>query len=458
MRNDSSATSVNEFSPKKETALFSWFSEDSSDVDHEFEADIHTRLGAIRELFAMSLGTFYQMHTIFRQVTTPQIALCLAIPCAGFTGAGSSYAHYELDRQHQTDTEIDTGTEDRNPLLDADSASSSSESLSLSYGQLFMLIITAIGLANDSVGFPSNVMDLATASYLSSPCLIAITMILFLFGLAAAWAEVRACKIAMQINNGSAQVAEEDPNQKADRWSKFSISMKVMQVAVTSGLFWARVADRVLGFDTITPMGVSKQGLLVASPLTLFITCGTIFYQYYINVNNQGYFDHYTLMRESETGSKKGARTSDLPAHPLIEKTSPETCQESFLFALKITGILHDDDPENNYATRIEKILLLGRLLGSAGEFAEEITFLLAEAFSPQWLLPILFICLTVGLVISVSDARTSANNLKEHREKNLVANLPSEEGCLKKLCFSFFFRKDSEESYVSASLLPENH
>ncbi len=372
---------------------------------NEFEADIHTYFGAVREFSAVFLGTFYQMYALFKRTTPPLTASLLAAACALITGAGSSYTHYELDRQHQTGSE-------KKPKI-GDSSYSSSKSSSLSYAQCMLLLTTAFGQANDSVGFPSNILDIAAEGLINNNHLLVIRAALFMLGLMAAWAEIRACKIAMQINNGSAQPEKEDPGLKADGWSKFSIFMKVIQIATTSGLFWARAFDQFIINKKATPMGVSIQGLYAALPLTVFITFCTVFYQHFININNQGHFDHNIIFRVSEE-SERCALEGDND-----ETSSLAGYMQSFVFALKAVGILHDDISSNRYVTRGEKFLLLGRLLGSAGEFAETLSFLILTALSPQWFLPVLFACLVTGIVISISDARTARNNLEDNRKKS---------------------------------------
>ena len=370
-----------------------------------FKADTWTNLGAIRELAAMFLGSFFLIESMLESAP-PHITIGVALSFATFTGTGSAYSHYELDRQHQG------GEASHNPETNA-------VRLSLSSQQIFMLIITAIGQAGDFVGFPDDMLDLEAAGLLNTNYLIIINIALLILGLAAAWAEVRACKIAMEINNGVTLLTNENPNKHIDRWSLFSLIIKTIQVFLTSILFWAKVSDTFFGADEMTPMKVSIMGLIYALPLTLVVTYCMVFYQYFINVNNQGHFNS-ALSESLESQIEEEDDQNSLETRTNLEK---------FWVALKKAGILQDDSA-HNYAMRFEKLMLLGRLLGTATEFSEELTFLLTDFFTPQWLPLILITCLTVGLILSVSDARTAANNLKDYRKEHPADNILSSSCC----------------------------
>lgn len=403
------------------------------------KADIHTKLGALREFSAMALGSFYLMNTMLSRMASKNAAFWTAIPFSFLTGLGSSYSHYELDRQHQASSES-KARGSYQPLLPT-----VKNGYLITYSQGFMLLVTAVGQANDFVGFPEDIVDLEVEGHVSNSYLIAINIGLLLFGLIGAWAEVRACKIAMETNNGTAQAADENPNQTADVWTVFSLAMKTLQMGITSLLFWAKVFDLTLPPEKLNLMNVSRKGLGCAIIPALFTTYSSIFYQIFINLNNQGHNDTYTAPDPLASDLEENSETSSTST----EKESPTSL---FTLILKAIGLL--EDANHNHATRFEKFLLVGRILGSATDFSEEVTFLLATRPSQQWLICALILATSFGILISISDARTAANNLENYRINNKPDINSAEKSYTKKLLASFFCNKKYEENSIATPLL----
>jgi len=409
------------------------------------KADIHTKLGAIREFSAMALGSFYLVNTMLSRTAPEKAALWTAIAFSLLTGLGSSYSHYELDRQHQASSES-KARGSYQPLLPT-----IENGPLITYSQGFMLLVTAVGQANDFVGFPEDIIDLEVDGHVSNFYLIVINLVFLFFGLLGAWAEVRACKIAMEINNGTAQPTDENPNQKIDFWTLFSLAMKTIQMAITSLLFRAKLFDFTLPSKKLNLMDVSSTGLGCAILPALFTTCSSIFYQTFINLNNQGHNDTYTapdsLSSDLETDIEiSGISTEEVSADFL------DNTPTSLALTLKTIGLL--DDPNNTYATRFEKFLLVGRIMGSATEFSEEVTFLIAASLSRPWFICVLVLATSMGILISVSDARTAANNLENYRRNNKPNIDHTAKSCVEKFLFPFFFCKKHEKNDIETALL----
>ena len=129
-------------------------------------------------------------------------------------------------------------------------------------------------------------------------------------------------------------------------------------------------------------------------------------------------FDQSLSQNESQTSAEQTEPRNTLDHLPNEQNTALLSYQEQFWQLLQTIGFVKD--PNERHVSRLEKLLLPGRVLGTATDFAEEILFLMRNILSAPLYLLGAVVTTIVGLAMSGSDGRNAINNLRDFRQTNL--------------------------------------
>ncbi len=370
------------------------------------------KIGGIREFITMFLGAFYliasQMEDRSLSSADPNKPLgyswstVIATSVLAFLiAAGTTYIHFIQETFHKNYSHTDAREtiELIHPVsLDSTLSLSISQSMQnlwnqvtaegvLSPFQVFMLFVATIGHAGDFIGFITSLTDEVLEDKLSEGSLAGINIGLFLFGVIASGAEIRSCWIDMIKNNllvsgGKMQVTNNDLPGKSDFLTIASLSAKSVQTLVANMVLYGHLFDEIFCFEKDTPIG-SKIGMCLSLIFAIPIMMGTVYGQYAINFLQQG------------------------PCHARAENTNDQQC-------LSLDETTQD---ETTQLTTQESFPLLFRPLGTAGDFAAQLT----ELFEPflttkSWKIGVQLLTTFFGWLGSGSDHMNAEENLRDFK------------------------------------------